>query len=499
MIPLLVAILIFFSQTSTLHAADYYVSPTGLDTNPGTLAAPFAKIQTGINTLQPGDTLYLRGGTYPERVIINRLGNSTGWTTITKYQEEIPIIDGQGIIINPSAGLVDIRNSNYLIIQGLTVINSDDAAIYARASQNLDIQNNHTRESNSSGIGVWSSAYITVKHNLIVNARNAPTIAYGGHEECISIASTRNFEVSYNEVYYEGMTGYLGGAGIDIKESSYQGSVHHNYVHDIIYDGAIYLDAWTAGLNGTPTLHQVDVYANRAERTGGISLGSERGGIIEDIRVFNNLIIDSSFSGIVMHNTGEAIGGNGLRKNIHIFNNTIFRSTGNGGAGIYLITANVENIVIQNNLVAFDPKWVGQITLAHPEIQNQVTVDHNLTYGRRLCSNDFPDCYNYIGITQDPQFVDIPSLNLQLQSTSPALNAGIDVGIYTDYHGTTRPQGSSFDIGAFEYVAPPPSPTPVSFDFDTDGDTDILDLLHLLTHFGNSYTIFNFNTLLKSI
>ena len=44
----------------------YYVSPTGSDSNPGILSQPFATINHGVKVLKPGDTLYIRGGTYAE-------------------------------------------------------------------------------------------------------------------------------------------------------------------------------------------------------------------------------------------------------------------------------------------------------------------------------------------------------------------------------------------------------------------------------------------------
>lgn len=40
---------------------------------------------------------------------------------------------------------------------------------------------------------------------------------------------------------------------------------------------------------------------------------------------------------------------------------------------------------------------------------------------------------------------------LQLNGTSQAINKGIEVQVYDDFHGTARPQNSVFDIGAFEY------------------------------------------------
>ncbi len=90
------------------------------------------------------------------------------------------------------------------------------------------------------------------------------------------------------------------------KLSSSHGRIHNNYIHSFYQDGAIYLDAWDAGLNGTESLHNIDIYSNRIEHAGGISVGSERGGIVENINIYNNIITDSSWAGIVLHESGAS-------------------------------------------------------------------------------------------------------------------------------------------------------------------------------------------------
>jgi len=47
-----------------INATTYYCSTTGSDNNTGTLASPFYSWQKGFQTLEAGDTLYLRGGVW---------------------------------------------------------------------------------------------------------------------------------------------------------------------------------------------------------------------------------------------------------------------------------------------------------------------------------------------------------------------------------------------------------------------------------------------------
>src|SRR4051812_7612957 len=49
---------------SNAMAMEYYVAPTGSDSNPGTNAQPFASLQKAHDTAMAGDTVWIRGGTY---------------------------------------------------------------------------------------------------------------------------------------------------------------------------------------------------------------------------------------------------------------------------------------------------------------------------------------------------------------------------------------------------------------------------------------------------
>jgi hypothetical protein len=54
----------------------------------------------------------------------------------------------------------------------------------------------------------------------------------------------------------------------------------------------------------------------------------------------------------------------------------------------------------------------------------------------------------------DPKFV-ATDTDFHLQSSSPAKDAGIDVGVTFDFDGLPRPYGTKYDIGAYEYRVVP--------------------------------------------
>ena len=66
----------------------------GLDTNSGTKEKPWKTLAHAIEQLRPGDTLYLRGGTYYERVSTSIKGTREKPVIIASYPGELAVIDG---------------------------------------------------------------------------------------------------------------------------------------------------------------------------------------------------------------------------------------------------------------------------------------------------------------------------------------------------------------------------------------------------------------------
>ena len=140
----------------------YYVAPTGDDSNEGTMAHPWQTIQKAANTLIAGDTVYIRAGTYHERVTPQNSGSAGNMITYAAYPGETATIDGSGVTLpDDLAGLFDISNMSYIRVSGLRIINAgpynNNAGILVINSGYITVENNSTYNTASSGIGAWGS------------------------------------------------------------------------------------------------------------------------------------------------------------------------------------------------------------------------------------------------------------------------------------------------------------------------------------------------------
>jgi hypothetical protein len=482
----------------------FFVSVDGNDANPGSLAQPWHTLQKAANTLVAGDTVKILPGTYYEKFSPVNSGTTAAYITYTADLGTV-VLDGTGLVLSADAkgdGLVQILGKSYIKVQNLTVRNasvncvniSDDVAgvratyieitaltiqncnkvgIRTRSSDQLLLKDNRINHTNySSGIGVWWANDVVVDNNIITNAHYYHE-CQGAYDEALTISGSNRFEVKYNtldntEPNPAGFcTTYAEKLGIDIKESSQNGQVHHNTISHMSAAG-IYVDGWHAGANGTPTLNRINIYQNRVSEGGGIIVGCEQAdGVVEYINIYNNILVNTSFSAIQVRGAW----GDGLRKNINIYNNSIYGALpagGHGGAGIYVTTANLGSnngdapVIIRNNISMFyflsdGGGYVGQIRAGSAAMAAKISADHNLVYGPQNCSTQFPACVELgsrITAAATGVFLNPAAFDLHLKIGSPAINAGVNLNLLTvDFSGVSRlqPAGNVYDIGAYEF------------------------------------------------
>ena len=66
------------------------------------------------------------------------------------------------------------------------------------------------------------------------------------------------------------------------------------------------------------------------------------------------------------------------------------------------------------------------------------------------CGAGAPPTWDLAAIGAEPRFVDAAHDDFGLQPNSPAVDAGVDTGVRTDFDGIPRSQGATSDLGAHE-------------------------------------------------
>ena len=176
-------------------------------------------------------------------------------------------------------------------------------------------------------------------------------------------------------------------------------------------------------------------------------------GRTEDIYFYNNIIYsanqNSQYAASVISLRGDGDTDHG---NIRLFNNTVYGNGGESNSGILEMgLANSDSpgqVKFFNNIFYLTDNLE---PYAMSSYIDSISSDYNCWHGS---DGNVPVWEGSNKVVSNPIFLD-PSLNnFQLQSTSPAVNAGsssISLVVQKDFLGLSRPQGSGYDIGAFEY------------------------------------------------
>ncbi len=443
-----------------LDADVFFVAPDGDDAHPGTFEQPWATVNHAAQVLQAGQTVYLRGGLYTlaTQVVPAHSGQADAWITYRAYPGEQPILDASAIDNDGSgsfshdAGSFNIERQAYIRVIGLKVQNSHQAGFMVRDAQHIELYNNIAETTFAPGIGVWRThgrdgvtEHIKIISNTVINANTWDMLPQGyvregePPHEAISIAGAHYFEVAYNHVYE------CDKEGIDVKETSAHGRVHHNYIHNLDRQG-LYVDSWFGVLEDVEVDHNV-VHSCRGA---GMAISVEGGREARNIRIHHNLFYDNRGTGILFGRWG----GDGPRADIHIYNNTVHHN-GYGPAnpptqyhwitgGLYLFSANVNDVDIRNNIFSdnkgFQIGYSDHYLQSGADIaaifaQKRISITDNLIYDnnnvtypiRAGWTDNFAAIYAFNGehaILAMPLFVSLREGNFYLQPDSPGQDCG---------------------------------------------------------------------------
>jgi len=486
------------SSTINPNGNVYIVATNGNNGNVGSKAEPWLTIQHAADTVQPGDMVQVRGGTYAETVEMNVSGSAAdGFIIFKSYAGETAVIDGTGFsAANGDIG-IRIENQNYLIIDGFEIRNFSSNSVNAvpmgifvtGASHHVQLLNNQIHhietnagsDGNAHGLAVYGSSAPASINNILVQGNELHDMKLGNSEALVLNGNVEQFTVSQNRVHDNDNIGIdlIGFEGIspdlDVDQAR-DGTVSENIVYNIdtLNNPAYFGEQSAAGIyvdGGTRiVLERNHVYDSNM----GIEIASEhQGRATSYITVRNNLLVHNHIAGLAM---GGYDTNRGSTEHCLIVNNTFFENDSNqDGNGELWMQFDVRDNVVKNNIfVANAQSWL--ITNPYTQNQNNI-VDYNLYFAPEGAASSEWQWKNafYQGFAayqagsgndahslfMDPQFVDTAPTssrgqavsNFHLSATSPAIDAGTNLpeAGSVDFDGHIRTFNGTIDLGAFEF------------------------------------------------
>ncbi len=495
--PFFLAVLFFTlpfiapSLDAAPNATIFYVATNGADTNPGTLASPWRTIQHAANTLAPGDTVYVRGGVYNERVRVNVSGtNGGGFITFAAYPSETPIIDGTGIKVPADwNALIEIFDQSYLRVDGFEIRNYKTkkldrvpiGILVRGAGEHIELLNNRVHHiktrvkqvegGDAHGIAVFGTRAPESYRDIVIDGNEVYALKLGSSEALVVNGNIEFFSITNNVVHDNNnigivAIGFEGVAPDDAYDQARDGVMADNLVYNIdsstnpAYQGessadCLYVDGGT----------RIVVERNIAHHCNfGVELASEHlDRATSYITLRNNFFYKNTEPGI-------SIGGydkqRGRTENCIIVNNTLYdNDTRAQGSGELQLQYDTRTNIIRNNIFyagaqgLFIGNWSKKNTgnvvnnnlyftaQGGGEWQWKNKAYSNFSAYQAATGNDANSLFNL-----DPLFVNLLTPDLHLQTTSPAIDAGANLSEVgsVDWDGDARTQGAAMDIGADE-------------------------------------------------
>jgi Right handed beta helix region/Protein of unknown function (DUF1565) len=304
-----------------------FVSVRGSDsTGTGARRRPFRTLGKAASVARPGDTVYVRRGTYG-RTTIQRAGTRRAPITFRAYPGERVVFDGAGTAMAASESLITIYKSANLILERFEI-----------------------RNSAGRGLSVLDGRHVTVRDNTVHDTWAHPIMGSGDH---LRFEGNHIFRGVLSNAYGARRLGYWPGAlstwlrsnGARSTNVTFRG----NRIHDSWGEGLIALHAngVRVSQNTIYNVWSVDIYVTDAARVrvdgnyvysttaafnrnggpaAGIMLANEHYTYVStgkrpvsDVIIANNIVANASAGVQYWHDPGRT-GGNTYR-NIRVYHN----------------------------------------------------------------------------------------------------------------------------------------------------------------------------------
>ncbi len=432
----------------------HYVAPWGDDNNPGTRDRPWKSPGLATRRMKPGDTLVLLEGKYvlseyDADILTPPSGSPKAWTVIRGEGDKKPVLAGKNNLLTA----IDLSGKSYVRIENLE-ITSDDGAQFRDGIEALggpvshvvlkDLYIHHVDEM---GINIADADDLRVINCSITHCGfgsiGGPKGEHGGWRNVL----IQDCYLAYAGHYYQGGPGpspYDRPDGFGIEPSQGPVEIVRTVVEHNRGDG---LDSKA----DNTYIHECVVANNFAD---GVKLwgpGSRientliygRGDGSSEVTPWSPIVISSERPGrfeIVEVTVDDQVGGNYVMHVQYDYNvpiellvkNTIF--SGRGPNSPIFVRKEVE-FKFEGCLFYF-PKSESVLVLGEEQ------------YGPEEVSKLGKNLYG------DPMFIRTgfgEEGDYHLGEGSPAIDSGLEVPLTTDLDGCARPQGSGYDIGAYEF------------------------------------------------
>jgi len=407
----LITLPIVFSQST------YFVSVNGNDNNSGlNIDTAFATLQHAADVVTAGDSVLVLSGSYTG-FDIRTSGTSTQPIVFKAVQDDVTIN-----IHNPVTNDgINIEGADWIEVHNFNVVDQPRA-----------------------GIRIVLSDFVKIKNNICTN--NFKWGVFTGFTDDILIEGN---SCSYSQDEH----------GIYVSNSSDRPAIINN--HSFFNNGC------GIHMNGDLSMGDDGIISN-AVISGNIIHDNGVGGgsainmdCVQDSKIFNNVLYNNHASGIAMYQIDGAEGS----KNNKVFNNTIVHPA-DGRWAILVVNGSSGN-TIYNNILINNHSFRGSICIDDLSTNGFVS-DYNLLVNR--LSNDDGnsnmsltswqalgyDTHSQIVLPESQLFVNHNNGDFHLLPSSQPLDIGtslVSSVVGFDIDGISRPQGSGFDIGAYEFTS----------------------------------------------
>jgi len=459
-------------------ATNYYVDPVnGNDNNNGLTTnnafKSLAKIES--TNLQAGDIVYFMEGVYtrPGQTLltINTSGTEDNWIVFRNYPNHKPVFE-----FDNWTGIDVIGGSSYIKFDGLTIkgarskINEVDALSQPGSCENSG--GNPEGIYNGTGILVvgpnllWSNpATNSVPHHITITNCEVYDCTSSG----VAFQQADYITITKNKIYNNCWYTLYGTSGINLYQlvnTDNTTSFHNTITNNLLYGNKLITPQipYCAFYDGNGLI--VDDFNHTQTRNyKDTSAGFDA--YTAKTLIANNISVENGGSGLHFF----------LSAHCYIFNNTIannaYQNDGDNGNGELRI-GRCNDFVIKNNLIKGE-------NYIH---RNGGNTNIEYTYNYQFGPNIQPVLNNCVGCIEA---INIPFLNTDTSSNTPYItsptsilvNSGTTISeINNDYNYQNRPDGGSFDIGAYELTNENPCELITWYaDFDNDNLGDSNDTL----------------------